>query len=116
MFLFLGCSKGYTVYFFFFLWKKEEQAQLEVPHSRIQVELGFILQAGTCQILNFAQTTRQNQSVQGKKFNWGGGEHRTEKVYTGSIQKVDIVLQIYLQRKLGSLWNFMWWSIYILWA
>ena len=30
-----------------------------------------------------------------------------------SIQKVDIVLQISLQRKLGSLWNFMWWSIYI---
>ena len=28
--------------------------QLGVPHSRIQVELGFILQAETCQILNFA--------------------------------------------------------------
>ena len=27
--------------------KKEEQAQLGVPLSRIQVELGFILQAGT---------------------------------------------------------------------
>ena len=26
----------------------EEQAQLGVPHSRIQVELVFILQAGTC--------------------------------------------------------------------
>ena len=31
------------------------QALLGVPHSKIQVELGFILQAGTCQILNFAQ-------------------------------------------------------------
>ena len=38
----------------------------------IQVELGFILQAVTCQILNFAQNPRQSQSVQG-----------TEKVYTG---------------------------------
>ena len=28
-----------------------KQAQLGVPHSRIQVELAFILQAGTCQIL-----------------------------------------------------------------
>ena len=26
-----------------------KQAELGVPHSRIQVELGFILQAGTCQ-------------------------------------------------------------------
>ena len=32
----------------------DEQAQLGVPHSRIQVELGFILQAWTCQIPNFA--------------------------------------------------------------
>ena len=31
-----------------------KQAQLGVPHSRKQVELGFILQAGTWQILNFA--------------------------------------------------------------
>ena len=31
-----------------------KQAQLGVPHSRIQVELGFILQDVTCQILNFA--------------------------------------------------------------
>ena len=31
------------------------QAQLGVPHSRIQVELGFILHAETCKILNFAQ-------------------------------------------------------------
>ena len=42
----------------------EQQAQLGVPHSRIQVELGFILQAGTCQILNSAQNPRQSQSVQ----------------------------------------------------
>ena len=51
---------------------KAEQAQLGVPHSRIQVELGFILQAGTCQILNFAQNLRQSQSVQGTEVNWGG--------------------------------------------
>ena len=43
-----------------------------MPHSRIQVELGFILQAGTCQILNFAQNPRQSQSVQGTELNWGG--------------------------------------------
>ena len=49
---------------------------------RRQVELGFILQAGTCQILNFAQNPRQSQSVQGTELNVGGG-HRTEKVYTG---------------------------------
>ena len=41
---------------------------------RIQVELGFILQAGTCQILNFPKNPRQSQS---------GGKHRTEKSYTG---------------------------------
>ena len=46
-----------------------KQAQLGVPHSRIQVELGFILQAGTCQILNFAQNPRQSHSVQGTKVN-----------------------------------------------
>ena len=50
------------------------QAQLGVPHSRIQ--------AGTCQILNFAQNLRQSQSVQGTKLNWGGG-HRTEKCIPG---------------------------------
>ena len=27
---------------------KRKQAHIGVPHSRIQVELGFILQAGTC--------------------------------------------------------------------
>ena len=53
------------------------QAQLGV----LQVELDFILQAGTCQILNFAQNLRQSQSVQGTKLNLGGG-HRTEKMYT----------------------------------
>ena len=50
----------------------DEQAQLGVPHSRKQVELGFILQAGTCQILNFVQNPRQSQSVQGTDQNWGG--------------------------------------------
>ena len=53
-----------------------------MPHSRIQVELGFILQAGTCQILNLAQNPRQSQSVQGTELNWRG--HHTEKVYTGT--------------------------------
>ena len=42
-----------------------------MPHSTIQVELGFILQAGTCEILNFAQNPRQNQSVQVTELNWG---------------------------------------------
>ena len=59
-----------------------KQAQLGVAHSRIQVELGFILQAGTCQILNLAQNPRQSQSVQGTELNWRG--HHTEKVYTGT--------------------------------
>ena len=59
-----------------------KQAQLGVPHLKIQVELGFILQAGTMQILNLAQNPRQSQSVQGTELNWGGG-HRTEKVYSG---------------------------------
>ena len=60
-----------------------KQAQLGVPHSRMQVELGFILKAETCQILNFDQNPRQSQSVQGTELNLGGGGHRTEKVYTG---------------------------------
>ena len=53
-----------------------KQAQLGVPHSRIQAELGFILQAGTCQILNFAQNPRQSQIVQGTEINGGGTPHR----------------------------------------
>ena len=56
-----GWTNGQTkiqVYNFSFV-----QAQLGVPHSRIQVELGFILQAGTSQILNFAQNPRQSQRV-----------------------------------------------------
>ena len=54
-----------------------------MPNSRIQVELDFILQAGTRQILNFAQNPRQSQRVQGTKLNWRGeAPHR--KVYTGS--------------------------------
>ena len=43
-----------------------------MPHSRIQVELGFYLQAGTCQILNFAQNPRQSQGAQGTELNWRG--------------------------------------------
>ena len=35
-----------------------KQAQLGVPPSRILVELGFILQAGSWQIINFAQNPR----------------------------------------------------------
>ena len=50
--------------------KIQEQAQLGMPNSRIPVELGFILQAGICQILNFAQNPRQSQSVQGTELNW----------------------------------------------
>ena len=53
-----------------------KQAQLGVPHSRIQVELGFIVQAGTCQILNFAQNPRQSQSVQGTELNSGETPNR----------------------------------------
>ena len=49
-----------------------KQAQLGVPHSRTQVKLSFILQAETCQILNFAQNPRQSQSVQGTELNGGG--------------------------------------------
>ena len=51
--------------------KNKKHAQLGVPHSRIQVELGFILQAGTCQILNFAQNPRQSHSVQDTELNGG---------------------------------------------
>ena len=60
----------------------KQQAQLRVPHSRIQVQLGFILQAGTCQVIKFTQNPRLSQSVQDTKLNWWGG-NRTEKVYTG---------------------------------
>ena len=54
----------------------QEQAQLGVPHSRIQVELSFILHAGTCQIHNFAQNQIQSQSVQGTELNWWATPHR----------------------------------------
>ena len=61
---------------------KLKQAQLGVPHSGIQVELGLILQAGTCQSLNFAQNPRQSQSVQGTELNWGwGGAPHRKSVY-----------------------------------
>ena len=43
---------------------------------RIQVELGFILQAETYQIINFAQNPRQSQSVQGTELNRVGTPHR----------------------------------------
>ena len=54
-----------------------------MPHSRLQVELGFILQAGTCQILNFAQSPRQSQSVQGTELNLGGGDTAQKKCIPG---------------------------------
>ena len=57
-------------------YKEHRQAQLGVPNSRKQVELGFILQAGTSQILNFAQNPRQSQSVRGAELNGGGAPHR----------------------------------------
>ena len=63
--------------------EKNEQAQLGVPHSRIQVELGFILQAGTCQTLNFAQNQRQSQSVQGTELNLGRGDTAQKKCILG---------------------------------
>ena len=69
------------IYCSLFVEKIHKQAQLGVPHSKMQVKLGFILQGGTCQILNFAQNSIQSQSVQGTELDWGG--HRTEKVYTG---------------------------------
>ena len=74
------------------MWLNGKQAQLGVPHSRIQVELGFILQAGTCQILNFAKNPSQSQS--GKNYIGGdtaqkkrllrGGGHRTYFVDEGN--------------------------------
>ena len=68
-----------------------KQAQLGVPHSRKQVELGFILQAGTCQILNFAHNPRQSQSVQGTELNWVGGGTAQKKCIPGwgtDVEKV----------------------------
>ena len=51
---FMVCKTTSSISQSFLLKKIAKQAQLGVPHSRIQVELGFILQAWTCQILNFA--------------------------------------------------------------
>ena len=73
---FLGGGLGWVGY-----GKSWKQAQLGVPHSRIQVELDFILQAGICQILNFAQNSRHSEIVQGTEINWGGTPHK--KMYTG---------------------------------
>ena len=42
----------------FFGNKGVKQAQPGVPHSRRQLELGFILQAGTCQILSLTENPR----------------------------------------------------------
>ena len=61
--------------------KRKKQAQLGMPHSRIQIEFGFLLQAGTCHILYFAQNLRQSQSVQGTELNWGGGTPHRKSVY-----------------------------------
>ena len=65
-----GC-RGYMIFCVHSLGSKTKQAQLGVPHSRKQIELGFILQAGTCLILNFAQNPRQSQSV----YREGGTTH-----------------------------------------
>ena len=68
---------------FSFVFLGIKQAQLGVPHSRIQVELGFILQARTCQIPNFAQNPRQSQSVQGTELNWGRVDTTQKKCIPG---------------------------------
>ena len=88
-------------------------------HSRIQVELGFILQAGTCRIFNFAQNPRQSQSVQGTELNCGGdtaqkkcipeGEgHRTyflNRVLIGGVTlHIKTVSQYKLQVRLTAGW------------
>ena len=44
--------------------------------------------------------------------NWKDGKDSEKE----SIHKVNIVFQLSPQRKLGSFWNFMWWSITILWT
>ena len=59
-----------------------------MPHSRIQVELGFILQAGTSQILNFTQNPRQSQSVQGSELNWGGGTAQKKGIPGGGTPHI----------------------------
>ena len=69
----------------------------------MQVELGFILQAGTCQILNFAQNPRQSQNVQDTELNWEGGTPHilseqgantgwTPHIKTGSQYKLQVRL------------------------
>ena len=62
-----------------------KQAQLGV---RIQVELGFILQAGTRQIINLAQNTRQSQSVQGTELNWGGDTSQKKCIQGGGTPHI----------------------------
>ena len=57
----------------------QKQAQLGVPHSRIQVELGFILQVELARFLILLRI--QDRARVKKKLHWGG--HRTEKMYTG---------------------------------
>ena len=53
-----------------------------MPHSRIQVELGFILQAASCQILDFAQNPRQNQRGKGTELHLGGVTPHIKNIYT----------------------------------
>ena len=67
-----------------------------MPHSKIQVELDFILQAGTCQIINFAQNPRQCQSVQGTELK--GREDTTQK----NIYR-DTVLDVYFYHSIMCL-------------
>ena len=61
-----------------------KQAQLGVPHSRIQVEveLRFILQAVSYQILDFAQNQRQNQRGKGTELHLGGVTPPIKNIYT----------------------------------
>ena len=66
----------------------KKQAQQGVPHSRIRVELGFILQAGTFQILNCAQNPRQSQSVQGTELKGGGDTTQKKCIRGGGTQHI----------------------------
>ena len=53
-----------------------------MPHSKIQVEHCFILQDGSCQILNFAQNPIQNQRGKGTELHLGGVTPHLKNIYT----------------------------------
>ena len=86
------CSLGYIVCVysvFLFVWKTtvdwrwplmEEQAQLGVPHSRIQIELDFILQAGAQNYRGGGHRTY----ILDEWNKWGGDTAQLwKKAYTG---------------------------------